>query len=206
MDTPASSSAPGGSVTRFFDQLRAGDPGAAEELWARFFPRLVALARQTLAGRPQRVADADDAALSAFASFCLRVKAGEFRIHDREELWNLLGVITASKARKQLRREAAEKRGGGRVIGEGALARPDGSPLPLDELAAALPPDQFDLHCAELLDQLGPQLREFALLRLLGFRNREIADRLGCTERSVERKLNLIRLKWETAWPGDGAE
>jgi RNA polymerase sigma factor (sigma-70 family) len=206
MDTPASPSGAGGSVTRFFDQLRAGEPAAAEALWLHFFPRLVALARQALAGRPQRAADADDAAQSAFASFCLRVKAGEFRVQDRGELWNLLGVITARKARKQLRRERAEKRGGGRVLGEGALARPDGSPLPLDEVAPALSPDEFDLHGRELLEQLDPALREIALLRLFGFRNREIADQLGCTERSVERKLNLIRLKWEAAWGGEPGE
>ncbi len=205
MDTPAPTPAlpPGGSVTLFFDQLRAGSPGAAEALWARFFPRLVALARRALAGRPQRVADADDAAQSAFASFCLRVKAGEFSLHDRADLWNLLGVITARKARKQVRREAAEKRGGGRVLSEGALTRPDGTPLSLDQAAATRPADDFDLHCAELLDQLDPELREFALLRLLGFRNREIADRFGCTERKVERKLNLIRLKWESVWSDD---
>src|SRR5215510_9873464 len=121
MNRAASDSDPSGSVTRFFDQLRAGDPNAAEELWLRFFPRLVALARQVLAGRPQRVADADDAAQSAFASFCLRVKAGEFRISDRDDMWNLLGVITSRKARKQVRKESAGKRGGLRVIGEDAL-------------------------------------------------------------------------------------
>ncbi len=212
MDTPTPDPAPdltpnpGGSVTRFFDELRVGSPGAAEQLWARFFPRLVALARQALAGHPQRVADADDAAQSAFASFCLRVKAGEFSVHDRADLWNLLGVITTRKARKQVRHEAAQKRGGRRVRGEGALSKPDGSPLPLDEIARTCPPDEFDLSCEELLDQLGPELREFALLRLLGFRNREIADRLECTERSVERKLALIRLKWEAAWGADENE
>lgn len=205
MNLPHPSGDPAGSVTRFFDQLRAGDPAAAGELWARFFPRLVALARRVLAGRPQRAADADDAAQSAFASFCLRVKAGELRASDRNELWNLLGVITDRKARQQARRERAEKRGGGRVLDEGALTRPDGTPLPLDE-AAAGPADEFDLHCEELLAQLTPELREFALLRLLGVRNREIADRLGCTERKVERKLNLIRLKWQTAWPDPSGE
>jgi DNA-directed RNA polymerase specialized sigma24 family protein len=205
MNPPHGPGDPAGSITRFFDQLRTGDPGAAEALWVRFFPRLVALAQRVLAGRPQRAADADDAAQSAFASFCLRVKAGECRVSDRDELWNLLGLITDRKARKQARRERAEKRGGGRVLDEGALTHPDGSPLPLDE-AAASPADEFDLHCEELLGQLSPELREFALLRLLGFRNREIADRLGCTERKVERKLNLIRLKWETAWPDPSVE
>src|SRR3954462_14065354 len=86
---------PSGSVTLFFGQLQKGDPGAAAALWERFFPRLVVLARKTLAGRPQRVADADDAVQSAFASFCVRVRAGEFQVRDRDDLWNLLGVITA---------------------------------------------------------------------------------------------------------------
>ncbi len=193
-----------GSVTQFFGQLRTGDPAAAGVLWERFFPRLVALAGKTLAGRPQRVADADDAAQSAFASFCLRVRAGEFAIGGRDDLWKLLGVITVNKARIQTRREAAEKRGGGRVIGEGALRRPDGSALPLDE-AAVMRPAEFDGHCEELLNQLEPELREFAVLRLLGYRNREIAAMHDCTERKVERKLNLIRLRWEAEWPSSTA-
>lgn len=191
-----------GSVTHFFSQLQTGEPAAAEALWERFFPRLVALARKTLAGRPQRVADADDAAQSAFASFCLRARAGEFAIGDRNDLWNLLGVITVNKARIQARREAAEKRGGGRVVGEGELTRPDGSPLPLEE-AAVLPPADFDCHCEELLNRLEPQLREIAVLRILGYRNREIATMLDCTERKVERKLNLIRLRWAAEWPDE---
>ena len=99
MDSPDPPDDALGSVTGFFGRLRTGDPAAAEALWERFFPRLVGLARKTLANRPQRVADADDAALSAFASFCVRVKAGEFRITDRSNLWNLLAAVTANKAR-----------------------------------------------------------------------------------------------------------
>ena len=41
-----------------------------------------------------------------------------------------------------------------------------------------------------------PQLRQIALWRLEGYTNREIADRLDCTERSVERRLERIRSKW----------
>jgi DNA-directed RNA polymerase specialized sigma24 family protein len=206
MNTPIPPADHTGSVTLFFRQLRIGDPRAADALWERFFPRLVALARKTLAGRPQRVADADDAAQSAFASFCLRVRQGEFEVTDRNELWNLLGVITARKARRQVRRESAGKRGGGRVMGEDALVGRDGLPLPLDALAADQSAEEFDLHTEELLTQLDEELREFAVLRLLGFRNREIAEMHGCTERKVERKLNLIRLKWEAEWPGQSGE
>jgi DNA-directed RNA polymerase specialized sigma24 family protein len=205
METPMNSLSDDGSITQFFEQLRTGNHHAAEALWQRFFPRLLALAHRTLAGRAKRVADADDAVQSAFASFCLRVRAGDYEIGNREDLWNLLGAITANKARMQTRREQADKRGSGRIAGEDALMRDDGSQLPLDEAATSVPTSDFDLHCEELLSQLEPELREFAILRLLGYRNREIAEMHDCTERKVERKLNLIRLRWQAAWP-DQAE
>jgi len=165
-------------------------------------PRLLGLARKTLSGRPQQVADADDAVQSAFVSFYQRVE--QHRVTgslDRDDLWNLLGLITVRKARKQARREGAQKRGGGKVVGEAALFWPDGSPLRLDDIAGDMPARDFDLHCEELLLTLDDDLRVFAVLRMLGYRNREIADALTCTERKVERKLALIRLTWEKEWP-----
>ena len=134
------------------------------------------------------------------------MKAGEYEVAGRDDLWSLLAVITANKARMQARHESAAKRGGGRVVGEGALTRPDGSPLPLDEAGAALPAAEFDLHSEELLARLDPELREFAILRLFGYTNAEIAQRLDCTERKVERKLHRIRVQWQTEWPGGAIE
>src|SRR5689334_4312344 len=95
-----------GSVTHFFARLRAGDAAAARGLWDRFFPRLLGLARKTLAGLPQRAADADDAVQSAFASFWQRAARGDFGDGlDRNELWKLLGTITLRKSLRQARRE-----------------------------------------------------------------------------------------------------
>jgi RNA polymerase sigma factor (sigma-70 family) len=193
-----------GSITQFFGQLRAGDAAAVRKLWDHFFPRLLGLARQTLAGLPQRAADADDAVQSAFASFWKRVERGELNAPlDRDDLWNLLGLITVRKSLKQARRERAQKRGGGRVLNEDALDGRSGEPRRLDELVGQTPAHEFDLSCEELLRQLGDELRSFAVLRLAGYRNREIAERLNCTERKVERKLNLIRLKWEREWSAE---
>lgn len=200
MKSPPSSDGTG-SITVFFSQLQEDHSLAAEQLWRRFYPRMAALARKTLAGHPQRASDADDAVQSAFAVFCTRVRDGEFAIQDRDDLWNLLGLITKRKALAQVRRERTEKRGGGKTLGEGALQKPDGSPLPLDQAASELAPPEFDTHVAELLDQLEPEVREIAVFRLMGYRNREIAERLQCTERKIERKLQLIRLAWEAAWP-----
>lgn len=188
------------SITQFFNAMRSGDSAAAHKLWERFFPRLHALARKTLAGRPQRADDAEDAALSAFATFFQRAREGAFGEGlNRNNLWALLGVIAVRKARKQARRQTAAKRGGGRVVDESALDRND-ERRGLDAIAAG-PAEQFDLHCEDLLGQLDDEQRTIAILRMLGHKNREIAEQLGCTERKVERKLHLIRATWQDGSP-----
>jgi len=188
-----------GSISQAFRELQAGDGAAAGTLWERFFPRLLGLARKALGGRPQRVADAEDAVQSAFASFVRRAQHDAFGVGlDRDDLWRLLGVIAVRKARKQARREGALKRGQGRVLDEAALAGPD-ERAGLDALAGT-PAADFDLHCEELLGRLDNELRSIAVLRLLGHKNREIAVQFGCTERRVERKLALIRQCWEGAF------
>jgi len=61
------------SVTGWIDQLKIGDERAAQEVWNRYFDKLVRLARKRLAAVPKRVADEEDVALSAFNSFCVGV-------------------------------------------------------------------------------------------------------------------------------------
>ena len=187
-----------GSVTGVFTRFRAGDREAASQLWRQYFPRLIALARHTLSGRPQQAADADDAVQSAFVSFWQRAQRDGFSgpLH-RENLWNLLGVITVRKALKRQERERAQKRGGGRVLNEAGPAGHDDRPSPLTQALGELPAHEFDLFCEELLLMLDDESRRIALLRLLGHGTAEIAAALDCTQRRVQRKLNLVRLRWE---------
>src|SRR5260370_6120356 len=82
-----------GSVTRWIGDLKSGGESAAQQLWERYFERLVRLARKKLqkARRPRAVEDEEDAALSAFDSFCRGVDRGRFpRLADRDDLWRLL--------------------------------------------------------------------------------------------------------------------
>jgi hypothetical protein len=55
-----------GSVTRWLAELKAGDPAAAQRLWARYFADLVRLARARLRQAPRAAEDEEDVALSAF--------------------------------------------------------------------------------------------------------------------------------------------
>lgn len=196
-DSPADPVEPAeGSITWFFGQLRQGDDVALGALWERFFPRLMGLARRVLANRPQRAAGAEDVVQEALVSFWRRAHAGEFAsVVDRDHLWQLLAQFTVFKARHQVRHENAQKRGGGRVRDEGGLA--DRShPQVLAELAWRHSTDDIDLHAAELVDHLPPELREFAVLHLLGHGTAEIAEILDCTQRKVQRKLEVVRLTW----------
>jgi DNA-directed RNA polymerase specialized sigma24 family protein len=186
-----------GSITQFFERLRNGDRTAAGPLCERFLPRLIALARHTLAGRPQRVAGAEDAVQAALVDFWQQAERGELVGEmRRENLWNLLGLMTVRKAMQQVRKETAQKRGGGKVMslagGEDSAAHHR-----LAQSLAVLPTHEFDLHCEELLLQLSDDLRLFALLRLMGHETADIARLLDCTQRKVQRKLELVRLRWE---------
>src|SRR5690349_9477098 len=88
-----------GSITRCIRLIKDGDRAAAQPLWDAYFFRLVGLARARLRNTPRRAADEEDVALSAFDSFCRRAEAGQFpRLHDRDDLWQLLFVLTVRKA------------------------------------------------------------------------------------------------------------
>jgi DNA-directed RNA polymerase specialized sigma24 family protein len=194
-----------GSVTRWIGDLQAGGDSAAQHLWERYFHRLVHLARARLraARRVGAVEDEEDAALSAFDSFCRGAAAGRFpQLADRDGLWRLLVVITLRKVMAQAGRQAARKRGGGRLVGESAIIAGDAAEARgLDRIAADEPgPEVAAMVIDEyrrLRDRLGNEaLRQVLDLRLQGYTREEIADRIGCAERTVRRKLDLIREAW----------
>ncbi|MDA1049941.1 MAG: sigma-70 family RNA polymerase sigma factor [Planctomycetota bacterium] len=191
-----------GSITHFFELLRDGDGSVAAQLWERFFPRLLGLARKTLADRPQRVADAEDAVQSAFVAFWQQAERGDLagELH-RDNLWNLLGVITVRKALKQVQREQTKRKGGGNVRGESWFQGPPGMEnegAGLDNALGELPTQEFDLIVEEMLLQLDDDLRMIALLKLMGYQDKEIADMLDCVERTVRRRTQLIRAIWKS--------
>jgi RNA polymerase sigma factor (sigma-70 family) len=190
-----------GSITGLIERLQEGDQEAACLLWQRYYPRMVALARQKLKASRPRVADEEDAALSAFNSFCRRAEQGHFPdLKDRDGLWALLVVLTARKATDLLRRHHSKKHGGGQVHGDSAL-RPDAadsSPGGFDDLPANDPTPEEAALLAEEVEALlmrlrDPQLRQLAVWKLEGYTNAECAARVGCSEPTVERRLALIR-------------
>src|SRR5271170_3509258 len=191
-----------GSVTRLIQLLRSDDAAerdlAARLIWRRYFRDLLELARNNLNGRVRRREDEEDVLQSMYKSFCLRQQRGEFDLAGRDALWSLLVTITLRKARNAAKRQGRDMRD---------IAREQTLPIDDEAQSARWVLEQMDAggpspaEAAVLnealerrLEALGDtDLRQIALSRLEGYTNREIADQIGCTERSVERRLERIR-------------
>jgi RNA polymerase sigma factor (sigma-70 family) len=183
------------SVTHWVRQIEAGNNDAAQRLWEHYFSRLIGLARSRLQTVPRRIADEEDVVLSVLDSFFRDVRHGRLpRLSDRNDLWKVLVLMTAQKSLNLIRHQRAEKRGGLRAAA--------GEELDLEAVLGKEPTPEFAAEVADefrrLLDTLeGEDLRRIALLKMEGYENEEIADRLGCALRTVERRLQLIRSSWK---------
>ncbi|MDR3636747.1 MAG: ECF-type sigma factor [Isosphaeraceae bacterium] len=195
-----------GSISRWIVGLKGGDEQAAQRLWEHYFERLARLARERLRASRRVGADLDeeDVALSTLKSVCLGAADGRFpRLTDRDGLWSLLVVIAARKVINSTRDERRLKRGGGRVRVEAdfGAAGSDADLFELGQVVDREPTPELAAAVAESLqhrlDGLPDDvLRRIAVLRLEGHDYEEIARRLGCTQRTVMRKVAVIRRHW----------
>lgn len=204
----------GGSITHWIREVREGDSRAAAALWDRYFPQLVRLAKKKLQGLPGQMADEEDVALSAMNRFYQAAEEGRYpELADRDGLWRLLFQITMHRVIDLRRSENRQRRGGDR--GRSATERnltggrpepssvsqvPDGTLSPEMEAVMA---DECQRLFAELQDG---ELQAIAAAKMEGASNEEIAAQLKCSQRTVERRLRLIRDKWKCAWSEEQKE
>jgi hypothetical protein len=169
------------SVTSLFEGLKDREDKVIQQLWDRYFVRLVKLASARMPRDRRREFDEEDVALSAFHSFCDRAARGQFpMLVDRDGLWRLLATLTTRKLFANIRHQSRQKRGGGQA----AISTTDSDDLsrvlrrePTPAAAAQLA-DEYDSLFAKLDD---PVLKTIALRKLEGFsrRDRRRATRLG---------------------------
>ena len=182
-----------GSITHWLLQLRSGNRNAAQPIWEKYFCRLVRLARIHLNGSPRSMADEEDVVICAFDSFCRGAEHGKFpKLDDSTDLWRVLVTITERKAVNQVKYVSRKKRApsGGTVTFSDTEHLPEISPSPW-----------FCAQVAELYVDLisglrDDDLRSIAVWKMEAYSNEEIASKLECSLRSVERKLALIRRQW----------
>jgi RNA polymerase sigma factor (sigma-70 family) len=191
------------SILLFVNQIREGNERAAAEVWDRYFQDLVRVARQKLAAHRDPAADEEDAAQSALKSFFVAARKGRFPdLRDSQGLWRLLSEMTRRKAINLIRRATSKKRGGGKVQGESAVhGLSDSDPFGLSLVPGQDPTPEFAAIVAEsitnLMDRLEPSLQSVVVLKMEGWTNKEIAGILDCSVATIERRLQLIRKRWQ---------
>jgi RNA polymerase sigma-70 factor (ECF subfamily) len=180
------------SFDDLISRLRAGDEEAAAALFDRFARRLIALARRRLLGVLSKE-DPEDVVQSVLRSFFLRQREGQFTVTSWESLWGILTVITLRKCWNRMAHVYAERRDVSRevpdaLLGEFSLQRAAiaRDPTPLE---AAVLTDTLEY----LLRSLEPTDREMLTLHLQGYTLAEISRQVRRGQRTVQRRLELVR-------------
>lgn len=189
-----------GSVTQWIFSLKEGNANAAGLLWERYWRRLHGLARKQLGNSNRGAVDEEDVVISAFTDFCQQVQENGFKegIDDREDLWQVLALLTKRKAvdqfRKENRRSAKNEPLPASIDDSQQIAKSDTSIQKSDSPSVIT---QAKEELERLLNLLpDEQTRRIACLRLEGYSNLEISETEGCALRTVERRVSNIKTLW----------
>lgn len=192
METPPDLRSPAGRPPEASDRsllhrFQRGTADAATLLYFRYAEQLRSLAAARLAPDLGPRVDADDIVQSVFRTFFRRASLGQFEVPDGEDLWRLFLVIALNKIRSVGAFHRAARRDVGRTPALDPGVEPDGRAA--DALAT------LQLSVEELLAELTPPQRAVVEGRIEGYEVAEIADRVGCSIRSVERTLHKFRAR-----------
>jgi RNA polymerase sigma factor (sigma-70 family) len=124
-------------------------------------------------------------------TFLRRSRAGEFHLADRDALWGLLCAITLAKVRQKVRYHGREKR---RYDRERYLdnSRVGGKPV-ADTLPTPAEAAEFADQMRQLLFGMEEEERQVVTMKLEQFTYAEMAERLGCSERTIRRIVKRVQ-------------
>ena len=177
-------------VADWIRRWSAGDPRAAEQLFARYGERLTQVAEQHLSRKLAAREGGEDVVQSVFRTFFRRSAEGQFQIDTSAQLWRLLVQITVQKVRTRGRYHAAKKRSAA------AEVRPE------DEswVVEALDREPDPAAAAELVDLMEAMLQgvpplycRVLELRLQGMVPADVARELSISRNTVYRALELFK-------------
>lgn len=182
-------------ISLLLNEMRDGSEVAATKLWEFYLERLLSVSKRKLTNFNSGMADEEDVAVTAFHSFVKRIRRGDYsRVNNRDEAWKMLAVIAVRKSINLVRDANCKRRS------------QTNNAAPTSNLEAcadktSLQPDTVAMISESIEYLLGildsEELREIAMLKVAGFTNLEIANRLGRSVATVERRLKIIRVTWE---------
>lgn len=171
---------------------QAGQSEAATAIFDRYVTRLIALARTKIGQKLKRRVDAEDVVQSAYRSFFVHAKDGEYQLVNSGDLWRLLASITLNKLHRQIERQTAAKRHVGREEAADFSVAQFSAPEPSPAQAVAMI-EEMQL----VLNRLAPDEQLILTSTLQGQSIEEISRALGKSERTARRLLAEVKRKFE---------
>ncbi|MCA9043204.1 MAG: hypothetical protein KDA69_02730 [Planctomycetaceae bacterium] len=179
--------------------LKSGQAEGLNELWNRFYERLVRHSKGRVRNTGLHGVDEESVACSVFESIWRAASEGRLEsIQSCDELWWWLLSEKKKKIVDHTRRATALKRGGGEDVtslGDAEALQLLLSDEPTPEYLTVLS-EEYERGIAILDDD---QLRQIAVLKVSGATNEEVCERLGIAPATVTRKLRRIYETWRVA-------
>ena len=184
----------------FLDRIKGGDGDAARELLSRYEAEVRLVVRRQLPRLLRSRFDSLDFLQSVWGSFFRQVRQGPSAFEDSRHLVAFLARAAKNKVIDEYRRAGSLKADMSReepLWGSGDRPRevPDGAETP-SQVAEA------NEMLGRLRDLVPEDRRAIVDLKAQGLSSREIGERLGMSERTVQRVLEDLRRRTL----GDGTE
>ena len=186
----------------FLQRIQAGDETAARELLQRYEAEVRLVVRRQLPRLLRSRFDSLDFLQSVWGSFFRRIRTGPTEFEDSRHLVAFLARAAKNKVIDEYRRAASRSRTCTARSRSGATAAVPGSSPPDSTRRARSPrparPSAGSATCFPRSD--GPILE----LKAEGLSSKEIGERLGISERTVQRVLEDLRRRMESEWEARG--
>ena len=185
-------------LTDFLRRIQAGDDGAARELLSRYEAEVRLVVRRQLPRLLRSRFDSLDFLQSVWGSFFRRMRTAPTEFEDSRHLVAFLARAAKNKVIDEYRRAASRKHNMHR---EEPLwldgRRPRDVPDPIDSPSEVAEAHEVLVRLCELM----PVGRRTILeMKAQGLSSKDIGEKLGISERTVQRVLEELRRRMETEW------
>lgn len=185
----------GSDIPGFLGRIQAGDEEAARELLRRYEAEVRLVVRRQLPRLLRSRFDSLDFLQSVWGSFFRRVRSGPADFEDSRHLVAFLARAAKNKVIDEYRRAASQKHDVRReepLWGDGARPR---------EVAGEndSPSEVAEAHevYGRLMELMPEERRTILELKAVGLSSRDIGEKLGISERTVQRVIEDLRKKAE---------
>ena len=189
-----------GELSDFLKRIQAGDEGAARELLQRFEAEVRLVVRRQLPRLLRSRFDSLDFLQSVWGSFFRRMRTSPTEFEDSRHLVAFLARAAKNKVIDEYRRSASRKHDMHReeplwVDGR----RPKDVADPIDSPSEIAQAHEVYGRLRELVPE---EKRSILEMKAEGLSSKDIGERLGISERTVQRVLEDLRKRVETEWEG----